>query len=512
MDIKSLVKTLHPLERKIIPFLTFCKTFYDLVEKSMMKDVEVMRALQWLENKEVLKLSESSTQMVSLDENGEKYADEGLPEIRFLKAIKEEMDVNDVAKKAKIEKEEIGICIGTLKSKAAIQAEGKPLKVKVLPAGEKMVESESLEQKFIISLKTPKPFDELAPEEQFSLENLQKRKKIVKVDTIKTKSYELTELGKKLVKEKDLDVELLEQLTPEMLKNNSWKGKEFRSYDIKINVPKIAAGRRHFIREAIKYVKQIWLEMGFEEMEGNIVQSAFWDLDSLFVPQDHPAREMQDTFYLADGKNIAQAKLPEDIAKKVKEVHEDGSDTGSKGWQYKWSEDVAKEILLRTHTTVLSAHTISKLKESDLPKKYFKVGRVYRNEALDWKHLFEFNQVDGIVVGEEATFSHLLGFLKEFFGKMGYADVRIRPAHFPYTEPSAEIEVLNPVKNEWVELGGCGIFRPEVTKTLIGKEVPVLAWGFGLGRILLPYYNLSDLRDLYKNDLEVLRNIKCWLK
>jgi phenylalanyl-tRNA synthetase alpha chain len=510
-DIKSLAKTLHPLERKVIPFLLFCKNVDDLSEKSMMKDVEVMRALQWLENKKVLTLSESSVSMASLEENGVKYAKEGLPEIRFLKAIKGEMLVDEAAKKAGISQEEIGICIGTLKGKAAILVSGKPLKVKTLPAAERLLKSESLEQKFIKSLVLPRRIEDLAPEEKFAMDTLLKRKKIVKAEVLKTKSYELTELGKRLVKEK-INFDVLERLTPEMLKSGAWKGKEFRAYDVKVNVPKISAGRRHFVRETVSYVKRIWLDMGFEEMEGNIVQSAFWDLDALFVPQDHPAREMQDTFYVADGKNVAKAKLPADIMKKVKDVHENGADTGSKGWQYKWSEDVAKEILLRTHTTVLSAQTIAKLKESDLPKKYFKVGRVYRNEALDWKHLFEFDQVEGIVVGEEANFSYLIGYLREFFGKMGFSDVRIKPSHFPYTEPSAEIEVFNPVRNEWVELGGCGIFRPEVTKTLIGKEVPVLAWGFGPGRILMPYYNLSDIRDLYKNDLELLRNIKCWMR
>jgi len=229
----------------------------------------------------------------------------------------------------------------------------------------------------------------------------------------------------------------------------------------------------------------------------------------LFVPQDHPARQMQDTFYI---KEPAKGKIPFPLWKKVKEVHENGGDTGSKGWQGIWSEDVAKQNLLRTHTTVLSAQTINALKESDLPAKFFSVAKVFRNEALDWKHLFEFYQIEGIVVDPKANMRHLKGYLKDFFAKMGYDDIRLRPAHFPYTEPSAEVEVLNPEKNEWIELVGCGIFRPEMVKPLLGIEVPVLAWGMGMGRMISEYFNITDIRDLYRNDLKQIRNMKAWMR
>ena len=95
---------------------------------------------------------------------------------------------------------------------------------------------------------------------------------------------------------------------------------------------------------------------------------------------------------------------------------------------------------------------------------------------------------------------------------MGYCDVRMRPAHFPYTEPSFEVDVYNSRKKTWIELGGAGIFRPEVTKPLIGKEVPVLAWGLGMERIITEYFKITDLRDLYKNDLKQLRRMKAWMR
>jgi len=217
---------------------------------------------------------------------------------------------------------------------------------------------------------------------------------------------------------------------------------------------------------------------------------------------------VQDTFYLESPK---EGKLPE-IFGKIKAVHENGGDTNSKGWKYKYSEQEAKKLLLRTHTTVLSAQAISKLKGDNLPQKFFSVGKVFRNETLDASHLFEFYQVEGIVVDEDANFGYLLGYLKEFFGKMGYSDVRIRPHHFPYTEPSAEVDVYHPIFKKWIELGGCGIFRAEVTKSLLGREVPVLAWGLGLARTEAEYFNISDLRDIYKNDIKQLREMKVFMR
>ena len=249
--------------------------------------------------------------------------------------------------------------------------------------------------------------------------------------------------------------------------------------------------------------------MGFKEMTGNLVQTSFWDLDALFVPQDHPARDMQDTFYIKDPK---YGKIPKELSKKIKSTHENGWTTGSKGWQYKWSEEEAKKLLMITHDTYLSARTLASIKKEDLPIKTFQVMKVFRNEALSWKSLFEFYQIGGIVVDPDANFKHLKGYLKTFFIKMGFKDVRIRPAHFPYTEPSAEVDVLHPKKNEWIELGGSGIFRPEVVKPLLGISVPVLAWGLGLERTIMEYYKITDIRDVYKNDLKQLKEAKMWVK
>ncbi len=504
---KDLISKLHPLERKVAPLLREKATVQDLMVASKLSDVEVMRALQWLENKEVLNIHTDIKEIIQLDNNGKLYLKEGLPEIRYLKIIKDKsLSVNEIIATKKLNPQEVGASTGLLKAKAAIDM--KEGKVSITKQGEKILLSEPLEMSFLKKLERSEILvSEISDEEKYAYENLIKRKEIIEKNTVKTKSIRLTELGKKLSKAKISDVKVVDALTPKMLKEESWKGKTFRKYDVEINVPQITGGKRHFVNQATDYIKRIWLDLGFKEMQGDMIQTAFWDLDALFVPQDHPARQMQDTFYI---KNPGKGKLPS-FANKIKEVHLNGGNTGSIGWG-SYDENIAKENMLRTHTTVLSAQTIAGLKKEDLPAKFFAVGKVFRNEALDWKHLFEFYQVEGIVVDPDANMKHLKGYLLEFYKKMGYTDVRMRPAHFPYTEPSVEVEVYHPVKKQWLELGGAGIFRPEVTEPLLGFSCPVLAWGQGMARIIAEYWKINDIRELYKNDLKQIREMKYWMK
>jgi len=216
---------------------------------------------------------------------------------------------------------------------------------------------------------------------------------------------------------------------------------------------------------------------------------------------------MQDTFFIEKETELPDKK----IVKKVKQAHEKGVDK-SKGWRYDWNEQEAKKLVLRTHTTCLSAQTLAKLNEKELPQKFFAIGKCFRNETVDWSHGFEFNQTEGIVVDKNANFKHLLGYLKQFFRKMGFEKIRFTPAYFPYTEPSVEISAWHQEKKVWLELGGAGIFRPEVTESLFGKPIPVLAWGPGFDRILIDYYKIKDLRELYKNDINQLRKMKFWMR
>ena len=503
-DIKNIVAKLHPLERQVLPVLQQHLELSSIAKNAKLTEVEVMRALQWLENKEIIKIQSEKRKSIHLEKNGQTYKKEGLPEKRFLKALDESFKgLNVITKKAKLSREEATACVGLLKRKNAVEiSQQEGLSVKITEEGKKIRNLEWPEEYFLLHV-FPKEYEEA--KDRTIVEELRKRKELISVRDEKKITVTLSPRGHELLKE-DLSAEVVNRLTPGMLRMGSWKEKTFRSYDVEINVPKIFQGKKHFDNEALEYIKQIWLDLGFKEMTGNYVQSAFWDLDALFVPQDHPAREMQDTFYV-EGK----AKLPP-LWKKVKEVHENGGDTGSTGWRYAFSEEETKQLLLRTHTTVLSAQTLSRLKKEDLPAKFFAVGRIFRNEALDWKHLFEFYQVEGIVVDPHANLKHLKGYLTQFYKKMGYSAVRMRPAHFPYTEQSLEVDVFHPIKKQWIELGGAGIFRPEVVKPLLGFDCPVLAWGQGMGRIIGEYWKITDIRDLYKNDIKQLREMKLWLR
>jgi len=496
---------LHPLERKVLPILSNHHAFDRIVAESGLQEIEVMRAIQWLTNKGLAKVHETVVETAVLEKNGEEYRKSGLPEKRFLSVLSSSMTLEEIGTAASLSDDELKVCIGILRSRSAIKItkEGK-LAINITENGRKLLQNGFLEENF---LRNTFPLDvkKLREDEIMAFENLKKRKNIVRSELSKILNIELTAEGKRLLTE-NLDEALVEKLTPQLIKTGLYKGRKFRRYDVKSKVPLIHGGRRHFVDQSINYIKRIWLDLGFKEMQGNLVQTSFWDLDSLFVPQDHPARDMQDTFYIKEPK---YGSLPP-LHKHVKACHEDGWTTGSKGWRYKWSETAAKENLLRTHTTVLSAQTIAALKKEQIPAKFFSVKKVFRNEALSWKHLFEFIQVEGIVVDREANFKNLKGYLREFFRKMGFADVRIRPGHFPYTEPSAEVDVWHPVRKTWVELGGSGIFRPEVTKPLLGEEIPVLAWGIGMERTIMEYYGIKDVRELYQNDIKQLREIKLW--
>jgi len=509
---QDIAKKLHPLERALLKHLTENTTLKKLVEKSGLKEVEVMRALEWLQNKNLVEFSKTVSKVITLDDNGKVYLENGLPEERFLKVLSlkdKPVDKEQIIKEAELTNEEFNVSLGLLKKKLAIEI--KPgFKFEITKNGKLLVEKGFVERAFLDKFKENQelPLDNLSPEEKLAFESLKKRKGIIKVvenkDWIVKTPKKTLELKEQLAKQNFVD-----KLTPDMLKDGSWKKVSFRHYDVTVNVPSKYSGRIHFTNEAIDYIKRIWLELGFKEMTGKLIQSTFWDLDSLFVPQDHPARDMQDTFYLEDKY---KANIDKNLLKRVKAVHENGGDTGSKGWQYSFDEEISKKLILRTHTTVLSAQTIARLKESDLPAKFFAVSKIFRNETWDWKHLFEFYQIEGIVVDPNASFINLRGYLIQFYKKMGYDNIRLRPAYFPYTEPSVEIEVYVPERDTWLELGGAGIFRPEVTKTLMGKEIPVLAWGLGFARIIVPYFDIKDVRDIYRNDLHVLRNIKRFVK
>ena len=347
--------------------------------------------------------------------------------------------------------------------------------------------------------------DELSEAEEPSRvrEFLQKRPDLAKIKKRTERILSITDAGKTILEPGNHQLVLERNtLTPEDLESGAWREITLRPYDVTLAAQDIHPAKIHPLRKIIEQTRRAFLEMGFAEVVSPMVESAFWNFDALFQPQDHPARDMQDTFYMADP---ATAPLPDQsIVEPVRRTHEDGWETGSEGWGYTWSPERSKQVVLRTHTTAATIRALAR--NPDPPGKFFCVGWTYRNETISFKHLPVFHQVDGIVIDEEANLASLLGTLQEFYSKMGFGRVKFKPAFYPYTEPSVDVVVYMESRKKWLEMGGAGIFRPEVTLPL-GCKYPVLAWGLGIERLAMLRFGLDDIRDLYRSNLDALEGV-----
>jgi phenylalanyl-tRNA synthetase alpha chain len=498
MDLKKIIDKLHPYERQVIVHLDKISSFDELIKATGLKDIEVMRGLQWLANKKIITLKEELKEIVELDKNGEKYLTENLPEKRFLQAVLKEPKTLGQLKEI-LSKNELNVALGLLKSKAAVEIEKG--NVKITQRGEELLQKESLEEKFL-KKNFPAEIKTLKPEEKHVLELLKKRQGIIKTKILKLKTAELTELGRKIIKA-GVKGKYEDKLTPEMLAKGEWKDKKFRAYDVEINVPEISAGKKQHYRRFLDEVRQKFMALGFTEMEGPLVETDFWDMDALYMPQFHSARDIHQAYYI---KEPAYGKLDEKIVKRVKDAHEKGT-AGSAGWKYQFDEKRTHRHLLRTQGTACSARMLAS-KELSIPGKYFGITRCFRYDVIDATHLPDFYQVEGIVVEEGMTLRHLFGLLKMFAKEFAETDeIKLVPAYFPFTEPSVELMAKHP-KLGWIELGGAGIFRPEMVVPLLGKFVPVLAWGIGIDRIAMFKLGTKDIRELFTHDLEFLRKTK----
>jgi len=239
----------------------------------------------------------------------------------------------------------------------------------------------------------------------------------------------------------------------------------------------------------------------------NYVESSFWNFDALYQPQQHPARDAHDTFFV---NNPAKShKFPQDYLERVKKVHSQGG-YGSKGYGYDWKLEEAQKNLLRTHTTAVSARMLYKLANQEggfKPAKYFSIDKVFRNETLDATHLAEFHQVEGVIADVGLTLGDLIGTLYEFFRKLGITQLEFKPAYNPYTEPSMEIFCYHPGLGKWIEVGNSGVFRPEMLLPMgVPENVNVIAWGLSLERPTMIKYGINNIRDLVgpKVDLKMV--------
>jgi phenylalanyl-tRNA synthetase alpha chain len=309
----------------------------------------------------------------------------------------------------------------------------------------------------------------------------------------------LSEQGRQLVAEGIAERRQVTRLTSELLTSGEWRDVDLRPYDVTLDSKPVFAGKEHPLVRMLQQTRRAFFDLGFSEIVSPYVESSFWDFDALFQPQDHPARDMQDTFYVS---RPARTQLPDDnLVDTVRRTHENGGDTGSEGWRYCWDREMAARPLLRTHTTATTARALAQ--DPNPPRKVFSVGVVFRRETVDYKHLPIFHQVDGIIIDEKASFASLLGTLSAFYTAMGFERFHFQPAFYPYTEPSVDVFVWSEAKEDWVEMGGSGVFRPEVTEPL-GCKVPVLAWGLGLERLAMFRYGLSSIGELYRSQLSWL--------
>ncbi len=502
MDTKKLAQSLHLYERRVLPELAKHSYLEDLAAAAGLKEVEAMRALQWLENKKAVTITTEPQEIVSLDKNGQEYLKKGLPERRLLAVLLEkDIPLGKLAEKAGLTNEEVNICIGLLRQKGAILIlKDKEIKTKITEQGKKLLKTEFLEEKFL-KMTFPLQTAQLAAEDKHAFEQLKKRKQIIKIDVRRIKKASLTEIGQKLIALGVKDENIVDTINPQVLRTGEWKNKTFRRYDVKINVPQVSGGKKQAYKAFLDWVRTKFMSLGFQEMNGPLVETEFWNMDALYMPQFHSARDIHDAYYVKEPK---YGKLDEKLVKKVQLAHEHGV-MGSTGWNYKFDVQRTHRHVLRTQGTACSARMLAS-KDLQIPGKYFGITRVFRHDVIDATHLPDFNQTEGIIVEEGMTFRHLVGLLKTFAKEFADTEeIRIVPGYFPFTEPSAELYAKHPQLG-WIELGGAGIFRPEVVVPLLGKNISVCAWGLGIDRIGMFKLGFKDIRDLFSHDLAFLRN------
>ncbi len=304
------------------------------------------------------------------------------------------------------------------------------------------------------------------------------------------------------VVDKAQEVKEVTKLTPEMLIKGTWRDVNFKPYSMDVKPRKIYAGRLQPYRHFLDLLKIKLIGLGFQEMKGPIIEQEFWNFDALYAPQDHPAREDSDILLINEPEYGTVVDEP--YVKNVARTHENGWTTGSRGHGYRWNPRKAARLLMRPQGTAISARTLSKI---NAPAKFFSIARCFRPDQIDATHAVEFDQTEGIICDPSITFRDLLGMLKTFAIEVaGATEVRFRPDYYPFTSPSVELSAKHPVLG-YIEFGGAGIFRPEVTKPF-GIDYPVLAWGLGVGRLFMTKYNIKDIRDLFSQDLNWLRNQK----
>jgi phenylalanyl-tRNA synthetase alpha chain len=467
----------------------------------------VMAACTELHRRELLRIDEVAFEELSLGKEGRLLADAPLPERTVVNVLATQggsCKLTEIPNHCDLDAGQVGQSLRWLSQRGWAKKEGDTLVL--CDRGRAEHELKQPDELLLAALAGERVAraDQLAAEGidvETAVGLLSKRKGFLSIKARTDRNVSLTAKGRKLLASGVRGRKQVTQLTPELLADGSWRSVDLQPYDVTLAAKKVYPGKEHAFQRTLDKVRRVFLEMGFTEVVSPWIESSFWDFDALFQPQDHPARDMQDTFYVA---RPDRCTLPDDpLVERIQRTHEDGGDTGSTGWQYRWNRELAHKPVLRTHTTAATCRALAAHRPGE-PGKYFIIGPVFRRETADYKHLPVFHQVDGIIVDKHASLTTLLGTLAAFYGKMGFPKVRFRPSFFPYTEPSAEACLWLEHRQEWVEMGGSGIFRPEVTLPL-GCQDRVLAWGLGLERLAMMIHNLRAIGDLYFATMPWLR-------
>ena len=455
-----------------------------------MNDAELAQILDRLAQKEAIELKSAKIRFAELTDEGK--AD--------LNLFPEELLLKELAGKGSLALNSIknSIALSWAKRNGWILMMGNTVK---LSEGGAKVAKDAKEYHPRVVLKTigttPKEQqNDIVENNADTVKVLEKRGLLLLKELRKITSVEITPIGMSML-ELPGDDQSIGQLTREMILTRNWRKRGLRRYDVSAPSERIYSARLHPMHELIDIIREIWLSMGFIEGLGPIIESAFWNFDVLFAPQDHPTRDMQDTFFLSNPKVIDIDDI--ELLSRVKKMHQ-------KSWGPVWREEVAKQALLRTHNTSVSAHYIKNfadLDKQEYPIKVFSIGRIFRNESGDYKHLAELYQYDGIIIGDNLTLANLIHTLREFYKRLGI-EIGLKPSYFPFVEPGMEIFYFDKEHNDRIELCGAGIIRKEITKAL-GSDKTVLAWGGGIERLMFNMLKVGSLSDIYKNDIDWLR-------
>lgn len=508
---QSAARALHPLEVKII--VTFDAG--ELIDSARVRDRlgfkegQDQQAFSWLVAKGVLEEADRQTEVFyELTPLGREWHDKGTPVRRIFMLLKEAgpLSLPDIAQRLGLDQKTVGSAFGSLSKEGVCAMDEVRRAILVKP--ELPQSSLDIEALLAAAFMQGGSVSEkaLSPQQKALMAQIAKKRgaqdapfRIAERARVLFQVMPSVREYREAVTALGMTGEELGAITPEMLEKGSWKGGHFRPYNLQIQPARVIPGRRNAYVEFLDSVKDKLVSLGFEEFDGNLVETEFWNSDALFMPQFHSARDIHDVYYIEEPTHAKFIEEP--YLSQVAAAHEHGGTTGSRGWQYQFDRDFTRRLILRSQGTVLSARQLPKAK---VPGKYFGVVRCFRYDRVDATHLSDFYQTEGIVLGENVNLRTLLGFLEMFAVEVaGAKEVKYVPGYFPFTEPSIEVHIRHPVLG-WFELGGSGIFRPEVTRSL-GVDVPVLAWGIGIDRMALMALGLNDLRELFSADLESVR-------